>query len=53
MATVFCTYGADPSNPGKLYTVFFDPQSHTQAVLASDDGGKTWAPLGSAANGNE
>jgi photosystem II stability/assembly factor-like uncharacterized protein len=42
--------GADPSSPGKLYTVSFDPQSHTQAVLASDDGGKTWAPLGSATN---
>ena len=43
----------DPSSHGKLYAVSLDPQSHTQAVLASDDAGKTWAPLGSAANGNE
>jgi photosystem II stability/assembly factor-like uncharacterized protein len=43
----------DPSSHGKLYAVSFDPQSHTQAVLASDDAGKTWASLGSAANGNE
>jgi photosystem II stability/assembly factor-like uncharacterized protein len=43
----------DPLSHNKLYAVSFDPQSHSQAVLASDDAGKTWAPLGSAAKGNE
>jgi hypothetical protein len=43
----------DPSSHGKLYAVSIDPQSYTQAVLASDDAGKTWAPLGSTGNGNE
>ena len=43
----------DSSSHGKLYAVSFEPQSHTQAVLASDDAGKTWASLGSAAKRNE
>ena len=46
-------FAVDPSSQGKLYAVSFDPQSHTQAVLASDDAGKTWASLGSGAKGNE
>lgn len=35
----------DSTNRSKLYAISFDPQSHHQAVLASDDAGKTWAPL--------
>jgi photosystem II stability/assembly factor-like uncharacterized protein len=39
---------ADPTSRGQLYAVTFDPQSHEQAVLASNDAGKTWAPLAKA-----
>jgi photosystem II stability/assembly factor-like uncharacterized protein len=38
-------FAVDPMNRGKLYATSFDPQSQKQAVLASDDAGKTWAPL--------
>ncbi|HSA79501.1 MAG TPA: hypothetical protein VLE23_01680 [Geminicoccaceae bacterium] len=37
---------ADPDDPGKLYAVTLNPRSHAQAVLASADGGKSWAALG-------
>lgn len=37
---------ADPSDPDKLYAVTLNPRSHAQAVLASADGGKSWAALG-------
>jgi hypothetical protein len=37
----------DPTRPSKLYAISFDLQSKAKAVLASDDAGKTWAPLGS------
>jgi photosystem II stability/assembly factor-like uncharacterized protein len=37
----------DPEHETKLYAITFNPQSKTQAVLASTDAGKTWAPLGS------
>jgi photosystem II stability/assembly factor-like uncharacterized protein len=46
-------FAVDPRSRSKLYAITFDPQSHEQTVLASDEAGKTWAPLGSAANGNE
>jgi photosystem II stability/assembly factor-like uncharacterized protein len=36
----------DPSDPDKLYAVTLNPQSHAQAILASADGGKSWATLG-------
>ena len=36
----------DPSNPDTLYAVTLNPQSHAQAILASADGGKSWAVLG-------
>jgi photosystem II stability/assembly factor-like uncharacterized protein len=36
----------DPSDADKLYAVAMNPQSHAQAVLASADGGKSWATLG-------
>ena len=35
----------DPTSHSKLYAITFNPQSKEQAVLASNDGGKTWAPL--------
>ena len=38
----------DPARPNKLYAITINPQETTQAVLASTDAGKTWAPLGSA-----
>jgi hypothetical protein len=38
---------ADPTRPSKLYAISFDLQSKAEAVLASDDTGTTWAPLGS------
>ena len=38
----------DPANHNKLYAITINPQEKTQAVLASDDAGKTWAPLGGA-----
>jgi photosystem II stability/assembly factor-like uncharacterized protein len=37
----------DPTRPSKLYAISFDSQSKAQAVLASNDAGKSWAPLGS------
>ena len=41
-------FAVDPTNQSKLYAITFNPQSKTQAVSASDDGGKTWAPLASS-----
>jgi photosystem II stability/assembly factor-like uncharacterized protein len=38
----------DPAHDTKLYAITFNPQTNTQAVLASTDAGKTWAPLDSA-----
>jgi photosystem II stability/assembly factor-like uncharacterized protein len=38
-------FAVDPTSHSKLYAITFDPQSKQQAVLASDDAGKTWAPL--------
>jgi photosystem II stability/assembly factor-like uncharacterized protein len=38
----------DPASLNKLYGITINPQDKTQAVLASTDAGKTWAPLGSA-----
>jgi len=43
-------FAVDPASHSKLYAVSFDPQSKKQAVLASDDGGESWAPLGSGTN---
>jgi photosystem II stability/assembly factor-like uncharacterized protein len=43
-------FAVDPTSRSKLYAISFDPQSHEQAVLASDDAGKTWAPLARANN---
>ncbi len=37
----------DPTRSSKLYAISIDLQSKAQAVLASDDTGTTWAPLGS------
>ena len=36
----------NPTGPTKLYAISFDLQSKAQAVLASDDAGTTWGPLG-------
>jgi hypothetical protein len=41
-------FAVDLGNHSKFYAISFDPQSKAQAVLASDDAGRTWAPLGSA-----
>jgi photosystem II stability/assembly factor-like uncharacterized protein len=38
----------DPASHNKLYAITINPQEKVQAVLASTDAGKTWAPLGSA-----
>jgi photosystem II stability/assembly factor-like uncharacterized protein len=38
----------DPASPNKLYAITIIPQEKAQAVLASTDAGRTWAPLGSA-----
>jgi photosystem II stability/assembly factor-like uncharacterized protein len=38
-------FGIDPMSRSKLYAITFDPQSKQQAVMASDDAGRTWAPL--------
>ena len=40
----------DPASPNKLYAITFNPQEKVQAVLASTDAGKAWAPLGSASH---
>jgi hypothetical protein len=40
----------DPASHNKLYAITFNPQTRAQAVLASTDAGKSWAPLGSAIN---
>jgi len=36
---------ADSMSQSRLYAITFGPQSQKQAVLASADAGKTWAPL--------
>lgn len=36
----------DPTDERKLFAVIFDPQTKTQAVLASRDSGASWAKLG-------
>jgi hypothetical protein len=38
-------FAVDPTSDSKLYAISFDPQSKTQAVLASHDAGESWAPL--------
>jgi photosystem II stability/assembly factor-like uncharacterized protein len=38
-------FAVDPTSHGKRYAISVDPQSQEQAVLASDDAGRTWAPL--------
>jgi len=43
-------FAADSTSRSKLYVISFDPQSHEQAVLASDDAGKTWTPLARPTN---
>jgi hypothetical protein len=40
----FLHLAVDPTSDSKLYAISFDPQSKEQAVLASNDAGKTWAP---------
>jgi photosystem II stability/assembly factor-like uncharacterized protein len=43
-------FAVDPTSHSKLYAISFDPQSKEQAVLASDDAGRTWAPLAKPTN---
>jgi photosystem II stability/assembly factor-like uncharacterized protein len=43
-------FAVDPTSRSRLYAISFDPQSQEQAVLASDDAGKTWAPLAKPAS---
>ena len=38
-------FAVDPTSHNKLHAITFNPESKAQAVLASDDTGKTWAPL--------
>jgi len=38
-------FAVDPTSHSKVYAISFDPQTKEQAVLTSDDAGKTWAPL--------
>ena len=37
---------ADPHNGEALYAVTLNPGTHAQALIASRDGGASWAPLG-------
>jgi photosystem II stability/assembly factor-like uncharacterized protein len=39
-------FAADPTDERKLYAVTYDPQTRAQALVASSDGGATWAALG-------
>ncbi len=39
-------FAPDPTDERNLYVVTFDPQTKTQSVLASRDGGTSWAELG-------
>lgn len=39
---------AGKADTTRLYVVTIDPESHSQALYASHDGGGTWAPLGAA-----
>jgi hypothetical protein len=39
-------FAVDPSDGQTLYAVTLHPQTHAEAVLASRDGGVTWAELG-------
>jgi hypothetical protein len=43
-------FAVDPTSHSKLYAITFNPQSQEQAVLASDDAGKTWARLARPTN---
>jgi photosystem II stability/assembly factor-like uncharacterized protein len=43
-------FAVDPKSDSNLYAISFDPQSKEQAVLASADAGKTWAPLAKPAD---
>lgn len=36
----------DPTDAAKLYAVTLHPDGHAQRVLASQDAGRTWVPLG-------
>lgn len=38
-------FAVDPTSDSKLYAISFNPESDTQAVLASNNAGKGWAPL--------
>jgi hypothetical protein len=36
----------NPGNGQVLYAITLNPKTHDQAVVASRDGGTTWAPFG-------
>lgn len=39
-------FAADASDPGKMYAIAFDSSTKSQSLIASQDGGTTWTPLG-------
>lgn len=41
-------FAVDPSSGSQLYAISLDPESKAQAILSSEDGGATWAPLDQA-----
>jgi photosystem II stability/assembly factor-like uncharacterized protein len=43
-------FAVDPTSADKLFAITLDPRSKEQAVLASGDGGKSWAPLAGPTN---
>ncbi len=43
-------FAVDPTDSSNLYAVTLDPQSHRQTLLASPDGGTSWATFGIGTN---
>ena len=39
-------FAADPGDAGKMYAIAFDSSTKSQSLIASRDGGATWAPMG-------
>ncbi len=44
-------FAVDPTDDRNLFAVTFDPQTRSQAILASGDFGRSWAPLGNKVSG--
>ena len=39
-------FAADPSVNGKMYAIAYDSSTKSQSLIASQDGGATWVPMG-------